>query len=165
LNRSLKRIFALPIARLSLREVQNAITTSFPGKQDLCNAIYNSLLTSKKSDLLADEGDNDLETLIDNYSVQVRFAREVADMGDFMNIFSCDFVQQGNQVFFTNRMRRIDGEEYYFLSAPETNIRLAHMFINRLRDLKRQAGKDVKIDSRLKEELETMISDTKELLN
>jgi hypothetical protein len=164
LHRSLKRIFALPIARLSLREVQNAITTIFPGKQDLCNALYNSLLTGKVSDILSENGSPELKNLIDTYSSQVGFAREIAEMGDFMNIFNCDFFQQGNQVFFTNRMRRIDGEEYYFLSAPETNIRLAHMFINRLRDLKRQAGKDVKFDARLKEELEGIIADTQELL-
>lgn len=164
LSRMLKRIFSLPTARLTLREVQNAVTTAFPGKPDLCNAIYNSLLTGKLSDLLQEERDPDLENLIDIYSPQVRFAREIAEMGDFMNIFSCDFMQQGNQVFFSNRMRRIDGQEYHFLSAPETNVRLAHMFINRLRDLKKQAGGTINFDPRLKEELAGIVADTEELL-
>lgn len=93
----------------------------------------------------------------------MRFAKEVYEFGEFMNIFSCDFLQQGNKVFFVNRMRRIDGEEYHFLSAPDTNIRLARMFINRLRDLKRTAG-NISLDDHLVEELKGIKTDIDDLL-
>src|SRR5436190_11448544 len=125
LNNTLLRVFSLPMSRLTLREVQNAISTSVPGNIDIGNKIYNSFLTGNIPNEFDDE--EQFADLVNKYSVQVRIAKEVAELGEFMNIFSCDFVTQGNQVYFDNRMRRLDGQEYHFLSAPDTNIRLAHM--------------------------------------
>lgn len=164
LSRSFRRIFALPISRLTIRELQNAINTALPGNIDITKAIYESLLAGElKESLKKGNNTQDLTNFVEDFTSHVRIAREVAEMGEFMNSFSCDFLQQGNQVYFVNRMRRIDGQEYYFLSAPETNIRLAHMFINRLRDLKKQVG-NLPLDARLREELDTLKKDTEALL-
>lgn len=164
-SHSLKRIFALPISRMTVREVQDALKNAFPNNLDLTNAVYTSLLAGKIDDKLFDDTDSKvhLKQLINDYSPTVRLAKDIAEMGEFMNIFSCDFLQQGNQVFFVNRMRRLDAQEYYFLSAPETNIRLAHMFINRLRDLK-EATKGATLDKRIKDELESIKKDIDALL-
>lgn len=161
LDRSFKRIFALPISRLTLRELQNAISTSIP-KQEVSTAVYNSLLSGELDDSLKQREISELLRLIDSYSSHIRIAREVAEMGEFLNSFSCDFLQQNNQVFFINRMRRIDGQEYHFLSAPDINIRLARMFINRLRDLKRNAN--IRLESGLKDELRKLQTDIDALL-
>lgn len=164
LSRSFKRIFALPISRLTIRELQNAITQALPGNADGSKALYESLLTGDLKDALREGGNGEgLTNLIDDYSPHVKIAREVAEMGEFMNSFSCDFLEQNKQYFFINRMRRIDGNEYYFLSAPETNIRLSHMFINRLRDLKKAVG-NLPLDAKLKEELSSIQRDIEDLL-
>lgn len=155
-----KRVFALPISKMTLREVQNAVATAFPSHGEISKALFESLMTGESSKEL---GTDKFKKLIEEYSAQVRFAKEVYEFGEFMNIFSCEFLQQGNKVFFVNRMRRIDGEEYQFLSAPDTNIRLAHMFINRLRDLKRQAG-NVTLDDHLVGELQGIKTDIDDLL-
>ena len=164
LNRSFKRIFALPISRLTIRELQNAITQALQSNVEGSKALYESLLTGElKTPFKEDANGNGLSTLIEDFSSHVKIAREVAEMGEFMNSFSCDFLEQGKQYFFINRLRRIDGSEYYFLSAPETNIRLAHMFINRLRDLKKAVG-DLPLDPKLKEELNSIKQDIEALL-
>jgi hypothetical protein len=120
--------------------------------------------TGELKESLKESGNGDgLTTLVDEFSSHFKIAREVAEMGEFMNSFSCDFVEQGKQHLFINRLRRIDGSEYYFLSAPETNIRLSHMFINRLRDLKKAVG-DLPLDPKLKEELSNIKKDIEALL-
>lgn len=163
LNRYFKRIFSLPISRMTVLEVQNALNEALAGKQEIAKSIYDSLMTGELQGNLKGSEETDLSAFIDDYSPQIRIAREVAERGEFMNSFSCDFFQQQNQIYFINRMRRVDGQEYHFLSAPETNIRLAHMFINRLRDLKKSAG-GAQFESRLVQELENIKKDTEALL-
>lgn len=164
LNRSFKRIFAFPLSRLTTLEVQNAIKDIFPNKIDTTRALYESLLTGDLNDLLKSGDTNELQTFIDQYTPMVRIAKEVAEAGEFLNTFSCDFLQQGKQVFFVNRMRRVDAQEYHFLTAPETSIRLAHMFIDRLRGLKQNLG-TIDLDPRLKEELENIKKDVEIILS
>lgn len=163
LNRYFKRIFALPISRMTVLEIQNALNEALPGKVETAKSIYESLMTGEPQGEVKNNPETDLSTFIENYSPNVRIAREVAERGEFMNSFSCDFFQQQNQIYFINRMRRVDGVEYHFLSAPETNIRLAHMFINRLRDLKKAAG-GAQFEARLIEELQNIKKDTEALL-
>lgn len=165
LNRSFKRVFALPISRLTIRELQNALTQSLNSNIDLSKALYESLLNGELNTALKSyENRKEIGSFIDDYSPHVKIAREVAEMGEFMNSFSCDFLEQNKQFFFVNRLRRIDGTEYYFLSAPETNIRLAHMFINRLRDLKKQVG-NLPLDPKLKDELNLIKTDIETLMS
>ena len=161
LNRVFKRIFSLPISRMTIREVQNAVSTAIPGNPETFKSVMESLLAGELKGISDDNVD--LASFVDTYSYHVRMAKEVAEMGEFMNSFNCEFLQQGNQVYFVNRMRRIDGQEYYFLSMPETNIRLAHMFVNRLQDLKKAMGR-MKLDPRLLEELSSIKNDIDTLL-
>ncbi len=159
----LKRVFGLPISKMTLREVQNLVSTVFQNDSDTARLMMDSLLRGELNEAL-ENGDNEqLISLLEDFSWNIRQAKEVFDLGEFMNIFSCDFLQQGNQVYFVNRMRRIDGQEYYFFSAPETNIRLAHMFINRLKDLKKAVG-NLPLDPRLLQELENLTKDVNELV-
>jgi hypothetical protein len=164
LSRNFMRIFALPISRLTILEVRNSLTETLPNDTEKAKSILESLLTGNIPDSLKTNGDSDLDNFVEKYSPYVRFAKDVSEKGEFMNTFSCEFFQQGNQVYFINRMRRLDGEEYYFLSAPETNIRLAHMFINRLRDLKKAVG-GVRIEAGLLKEIEKIKTDAEALLN
>jgi hypothetical protein len=163
LQRTMKRIFALPTASMTFKEIQNAIGQVFPGKKAEPEAVLNSLLTEEIQPMLKNGDTSLLEDFIQNYAASVRFAKEVAEFGEFMNIFSCDFAQQGNQVFFMNRMRRVDGAEYRFMTRPDVNIRLAHMFINRLRDLKNSIK--MPLDPSLIEELNSIKRDIETLLN
>lgn len=163
LNYQFVRIFALPTSRMTFKEVQNALTTTFTGKQEEPNALMTSLLNGELHSSLETGNSADLKKFITEFSTNVRIAKEVSELGEFLNIFSCDFLQQGNQLYFVNRMRRIDGEEYFFLSQPETNIRLARMFINRLNDLKKNVN-GVQFDQRLKDELQKTKKDIENLL-
>lgn len=164
LNRSFKRVFALPISKLTIRELQNALNQALPNSLETTKAIYESLLSGELAgSLKGGSNGSDLTTLIEDFAPHFKIAREVAEMGEFMNSFSCDFLQQGQNVYFVNRMRRIDGVEYHFLSAPETNVRLAHMFINRLSDLKKAVG-NKPLDPRLIEELTNLKTDLETLI-
>ena len=153
---------------MTIRELQNAINLSFPDDTETAKALYESLASGELRDKLS-KSDNaaDLVDFVDEFAYQFRMAREIAENGEFMNSYSCDFIQQGKNFFFVNRMRRIDGQEYHFLSAPETNVRLAHMFINRLTDLKKAIDKKVDnatLDPHLIEELTKLKTDIENLL-
>lgn len=161
LDTMLKRIFALPISRMTLREMQNAISTVIPEKQDVAQALYESLLAGEIQGSLKTKNEAPLNSLVGAYSAHSRIAREVAEKGEFMNSFSCEPFRQGNQVYFINRMRRIDGQEYHFLSSPDINLRLARMFIQRLNELK---GMGAQFDSRIKDEIANIKKDLDLLL-
>lgn len=163
LERSFNRIFSLPVTRMTIREIQDALRAVMQGDPEAAKSLYESLLAGVSKGGFEQLNRSDLKSLIGKYTSQVNFAKEVGEFGEFMNSFSCDFFQQGNQVLFVNRMRRLDGQEYYFHSAPETNIRLAHMFVSRLQDLKKSVN-GLKLDQSLINELSQIKSTIDNLL-
>lgn len=166
LGQLFRRIFVLPISKLTIRELQNAIAQALTEEtEEIKKELFDSFLAGELKKSLANKKNNaELISLIKEFDFHFKMAREVAELGEFMNSFSCDFAQQGKQIYFVNRMRRIDGEEYYFLSAPETNVRLAHMFITRLNDLKK-AMNNTPLDPRFIAELNLLKKDIDSLLS
>jgi hypothetical protein len=164
LKRSFIRIFSLPVARMTIRELQDALKGILQGNPEASKAIYESLLAGALKGDFEEETKDDLNSFIEKFTLQFCLAKDVNEFGEFMNSFSCDFLQQGNQLFFVNRMRRLDGQEYHFHSAPETNIRLAHMFISRLQDLKKSVS-GVTLDQRLIDELSQIKSSIDSILS
>jgi len=169
LNNLLERIFSLPISQMTLRELQNAINEAFQGNE-LKNDIFESLLQGRVQDSIKGKFGKDFDKLVADYRIKFKLAKEIAETGDFMNSFICDLMQQNKKVYFVNRLRRIDGHEYHFNSLAETNVRLAHMFINRLSDLKKAVDNKVvgpifQIDPKLRLELEALKKDIEGLLS
>jgi hypothetical protein len=133
---SLQRIFTMKITRSTFREVQNAVISSAGDDKELVNDLFESFLSGNPKDGLAKgKGLTALNSLLEDYSIPVRLSKEVHERGEFVNIITSDTLTQGGKIAFLNRIRRIDGEEFHFVTDPESSIHLLNHFIGRLQEL------------------------------
>ena len=133
---SLQRIFSMKITRSTFREVQNAIISASGDNKDQVNDVFESFLTGKAKDKIAKGKSLDsLKSIIDEFSIPIRLSKEVHERGEFVNIITSDTLTQGERIAFLNRVRRIDGEEFHFVTDPESTIHLLNHFVGRLQEL------------------------------
>ena len=135
IRKELSRIFALPITRSTMREVQNALAVICP--QD-SNLLFQTLISGendKPTELSTNE--NKLMEIIDDFSVSVKVAKDVYERGEFINLVSSDIIAQPNRVAFLNRIRRVDGEEIHFFTDTRGTINLLNHLLERLQELKK----------------------------
>jgi len=135
LNQMLQRIYAMPITKATLREVQNAAMLAVNGNTNQANALLEALITGEIKKNEADQNDPALQKLVDEYCVLVGLARDVYEKGEFINNVYSDVLPQPNQVIFVNRFKRIDGEEFQFLSDSGSTFQVANHFVNRLKEI------------------------------
>ncbi|MFN0064856.1 MAG: CT_584 family protein [Chlamydiales bacterium] len=143
---NLRRIFAMKISRSTFRELQNVILNCTNQNQELANFLFETLLTGQIKGQIPNEKHREiLEECIKTFTIPSRLAKEVYERGEFINIITSDLVTQGDECAFLNRIRRIDGEEFSFLSDPANTINLLRHFAARLPELEK--------NSKAKEEL------------
>jgi hypothetical protein len=78
-----------------------------------------------------------LEEMLRLFTIPARLAKEVYERGDFVNIITSDAVSHQDRIGFVNRIRRIDGEEFSFMSDPESTIHLLQHFVGRLTEIEK----------------------------
>ena len=133
---NMKRIFAMKITRSTFREIQNVILSCTDQNQELANFLFETLLTGQIKGTIPNEKHREiLEEVISNFTIPARLSKEVYERGEFVNIITSDLVSQQEQHAFLNRIRRIDGEEFIFLSDVQNTLHLVQHFIGRLVEL------------------------------
>jgi hypothetical protein len=135
LEASLRRIFAMKITRSTFRELQNVLITVSGGSRDLTNDLFESLYTGQLKDSLKGKSADQLKTLLTEFSIPIRLSKEIFERGEFVNIITSDTITQKDTVAFLNRIRRIDGEEFLFITDPESTVHLLQHFTGRLQEL------------------------------
>jgi hypothetical protein len=149
---NLRRIFAMKISRSTFREIQNVILNCVNQNKDLANFFFETLLTGQiKGEIPNEKHREILEEVIKNFTIPTRLAKEVLERGEFINIITSDLASQEDQYAFLNRLRRIDGEEFVFMSDPQNTVHLVTHFIGRLVELERQAKAKPELDKFKKE--------------
>lgn len=133
---NLKRIFALKISRSTFRELQNVILACANQNQALANFLFETLLTGQiKGNITNEKHREIIEECTKLFTIPARLAKEIYERGEFINIVTSDLVTQGDESAFLNRVRRIDGEEFTFLSDPANTVNLVQHFVGRLQEL------------------------------
>lgn len=133
---NLRRIFAMKISRSTFREIQNVILTCVNQNKEIANFLFETLLTGQIKFEVPNESHREiLEEVIKNFTIPARLAKEVFERGEFVNIITSDLATQDDQVAFFNRIRRIDGEEFVFMSDPQNTLHLTTHFVGRLYEL------------------------------
>lgn len=140
----LKGIFALKVGRSTFREVQNAAMQAFGGNEQLARDVFECLMTGKiKTNIVNEDTKRPLQSVIDDFGVPLRLAREVAERGEFISVISSDALPQNETTFFLNRLRRIDGEEFHFLTDVQSTTHLLGHLIERMGEVaKTKEGRD-----------------------
>lgn len=149
---NLRRIFAMKISKSTFREIQNVILSCANQDKDLANFLFETLLTGQIKLQVNEKQREVLEDAIKNFTIPARLAKEVFERGEFVNIITSDLVTQQDQVAFLNRLRRIDGEEFVFLSDPENTLHLIQHFVGRIFELEKQPNEKEKV-AKFKKEL------------
>lgn len=137
---NLKRIFAMKITRSTFRELQNVLLSCTGQNKELANVLFETLLTGQiKGGSVNEKQQEILERIIHDFTIPARLAKEVYERGEFINIITSDIVTQQDESALLNRLRRIDGEEFVFLSDPQNTIHLLQHFIGRIQDFQGNA--------------------------
>lgn len=133
---NMRRIFAMKISRSTFRELQNVILNCVNQNKDLANFLFETLLTGQIKGEVANEKHQEiLEEVIKNFTIPARLAKEVHERGEFVNIITSDMVSQEDHYAFLNRIRRIDGDEFVFMSDPKNTVDLVNHFVGRLYEM------------------------------
>lgn len=133
---NMRRIFAMKISRSTYRELQNVILNCANQNKDIANFLFETLLTGQIKASVPNEKHREiLEEVIKNFTIPARLAKEVHERGEFVNIITSDLVSQQEHTAFLNRLRRIDGEEFIFMSDTQNTLHLVQHFVGRLYEL------------------------------
>lgn len=133
---NMRRIFAMKISRSTYRELQNVILNCANQNKDIANFLFETLLTGQIKASVPNEKHREiLEEVIKNFTIPARLAKEVYERGEFVNIITSDLVSQQEHTAFLNRLRRIDGEEFIFMSDTQNTVHLVQHFVGRLYEL------------------------------
>jgi|GEM_PF-1438020 len=133
---NMKRIFAMKITRSTFRELQNVILNCVNQNKESANFLFETLLTGQVKPIITNEQHRKvLEETIRFFTIPARLAKEVFERGEFINIITSDLVSQQEQFAFLNRLRRIDGEEFEFMSDTQNTLHLLNHFVGRMFEL------------------------------
>lgn len=136
-SRGLQRVFSMKITRSTFREVQNIIFTATKEQNGGAESFLKTLLTGEDKDkLAAGAALEKLNRIIDQYSIPVGLSKEVLERGEFLNLLTSELVKNNNSTFFVNRVRRIDGEEFQFITDPSSTLHILQHFVNRFHEMK-----------------------------
>lgn len=145
LGQSMKRIFALKVNRSTWREIQNISFNLSQGNQDLASDLLNAFFTDEVGEGLAEDSAREsLQKLVEEYGLFVRLSREISEKGDFVSIISSDILANHDRLALLNRIRRVDGEEFHFITDAESTLHVLQHFLNRFSELpKQERGKQI----------------------
>jgi hypothetical protein len=136
LHAGLKRIFSMKVTRSSYREVQNVIVASAQGDKETGDKIFQALLSGEVPSGLAKSNEaKTFKDMAEDYSIPIRLAKDVLERGEFVNLLTSDTLNQNDKVLFLNRVRRIDGDEFQFITDPVSTVHVLQHFIGRMSEL------------------------------
>jgi len=141
LRRALKRIFSLPINRTTYREIHSAMFNISEGNTEIANNLFEVLLTADtNSEKAKNFPKEELKKLIDEFSISAWTAKDVFEKGDFISLVTSDMIASPNQQVFSNRIKRVDGQEFHFISDIESTLHLLTHFSTRITELEKNPG-------------------------
>lgn len=133
LDLAFQRILTLPVSKSTFRQMQNAILFCLDGDREAASKLLETLLTNK----MESNSNPPLQKLIERYSLPIGVAREVSERGDFLSIVTSDIISHPEMPLFGNRIRRVDGQEFDFITNAESAIQLLHHFSSRLLEMEK----------------------------
>jgi hypothetical protein len=139
LSMAFQRILTLPLSKSSFRQMQNAILFCLEGNREAATRLLEALLKGAQENPSGAKStlDPNTQKLIDRFSLQIGVAREVSERGEFLSIVTSDIINHPEMPLFGNRIRRVDGEEFDFITNAESTIQLLHHFSSRLQEMEK----------------------------
>lgn len=134
----LKRIFSIKITRSTIREVQNGLMACTKNDRELSQDLFEAIISGQLQQGFASHPQIEfLKKLLAEFTIPLRVAKEVFERGEFVSMVTSDMITNENEVAFVNRVKRIDGEEFSFLTDPLSTLHLLHHFTARVQELEK----------------------------
>lgn len=149
LDQNLQRIFGLKVGRTTFREAQNAILAAVQGDKNKATTLLETLLSGEVKEGTFEK--TLLRSLLKQFTIPLRLARDVFERGDFLQVITSDTVNQSDRPLFVNRIKRVDGEEHQFICDISSSLHLLNHFVSRLHELAITEKKSKPLDSHRKE--------------
>lgn len=163
-GRGLKRIFSMKVSRSTYREVQNVVVAATQGNNEDSESLFKSLVTAEiPTGLVKGDAQKKLKALAEDYSIPIRLAKDVLERGEFVNLLTSDTLNSDNKILFLNRVRRIDGDEFQFITDPASTAHLLQHFVGRMHELAANDGGKESL-SQLKQELSQVKAGIEQLI-
>lgn len=149
IRNALKRIFALPITKLTFLQIQNMLRQTIQDKDEHAEFMQ-SLLSGSFVEFSGEVGKNEsMRALLDEFCIPSRIAKEVEERGEILQFITSETIDKSGTSYIYHRMRRIDGEEFIFFTDSEATVLLLEHFSQRLKGFK-EMGFQEKYGERLK---------------
>ncbi len=137
----LRRIFLLKIGRSTIREVQNALMASTQGDQEIAKDLFQTLISGNLTPGFATNPlSTKLKALVAEYTLPIRMAQDAFERGEFVGLVVSDLLTMEQQSAFMHRIRRLDGEEFSFMTDPQSTVHLLQHFAQRMDELSTAPG-------------------------
>ncbi len=145
LDKSFKRILTMPMSKSTFRQLQNAIYASADKNIESANGLIESLLTGEvKKEITKNVTPKVLTAFFEDHAISISVARDVAEKGEFVSLITSDIIPHPSLAILASRIRRVDGEEYQFLTDPESTLQFARHFLSRLQEFSQiESGKNI----------------------
>ncbi len=132
LEGNLKRIFATPIGYTTFREFQNIVFNCANGQQEMANFFFEMLINGKLIQTLSPNQKQAAQTLIAEFMVPIRVAKDIHERGEFINFITSDMLAQQDRCIFLNRLSRVDGQEFLLMTDVQNTCHLIRHLLARL---------------------------------
>ena len=148
IKNALKRTLALKMTRSTYWEIQNIVLTALDGDKEKATQLLDSLLIGQPRGKLATGAQLDqLNSIINEFCIPLRVAKDVFERAEFLNTIASDIMAHQNRPVFVNRVRRIDGEEFQFMTDTESCLQLMKHMVGRMNELKKSDKTKPSLDS------------------
>lgn len=136
LNNGLSRIFAMKVTKSTFREVQNLILALTNGKENEADALLQALVgADHDSSLFTGNAGEEIRKVSENYAIAVRLSKDVLERGEFINLLTSDALGSNKGPLLLNRIRRIDGEEFQFITDANSTVHILQHFVGRMSEI------------------------------
>ena len=132
LEGNLKRIFATPIGYTTFREFQNVVFNCSQGQQELANFLFEMLINGKLLQELPAGQKQSAQSLIVQFMMLIRVAKDIHELGEFINFITSDMLAQQERCVFLNRLARVDGQEFLLMTDVQNTCHLIRHLLSRL---------------------------------
>ncbi|MEF9519611.1 CT584/Cpn0803 family type III secretion system protein [Chlamydia crocodili] len=132
LEGNLKRIFATAIGYTTFREFQNVVFNCSNGQQETANFFFEMLINGKLIHELPVEQKQAAQSLIAEFMMLIRVAKDIHERGEFINFITSDMLSQQERCVFLNRLSRVDGQEFLLMTDVQNTCHLIRHLLARL---------------------------------
>ncbi|MCB1213602.1 MAG: DUF5414 family protein [Chlamydiia bacterium] len=132
LRQAFRRVLALPITRSTYRELQNVVLTAMSGNQEDSQRFLEAFSSPPS------EQPEAVKELTKEFAIPISVARDVYERAEFLALVTSDVLTQTYRVLLSNRIKRVDGQEFHVVTDIEATVQLLQHFFLRIQEIKKR---------------------------